>query len=103
MAGAAAESILLAVAIAKTADEQKVLAEYQSSKGRSRVVTRVIGNVSAEIGQRFKDALGILSFWRDDAGHGVATTMGEIEAHEAISRLLRLAQFASDQWDALTA
>jgi hypothetical protein len=43
MAGAAAESILLAVAIAKIGDEKKVLLEYQSSKGRSRLIGRVVG------------------------------------------------------------
>jgi hypothetical protein len=103
MAGAAAESILLAVAIAKSKDERKVLAEYQSARGRSRVIARVVGNVPTGIGQGFKDALGILSYWRDDASHGVASTVGEIESHEAISRLLRLAQFTSDHWSVLGA
>lgn len=103
MAGAAAESILLAVAIAKVKDEKKVLSQYQSSSGRSRVLDRVVGNVPLEIANRFKNALGILSYWRDDAGHGMASNIGEIEAHEAISRLLRLAQFTSDYWDVLIA
>jgi hypothetical protein len=103
MAGAAAESILIAVVIAKTRDEKKVLSEYQSSRGRNRVIKRVIAGSTSVVGERFNNALGILSFWRDEAGHGIASNIGEIEAHEAISRLLRLARFTSDNWAALTA
>jgi hypothetical protein len=40
MAGAAAESILLAVAIGKMADEPKVLKEYASAGGRGRLPNR---------------------------------------------------------------
>jgi hypothetical protein len=101
MAGAAAESVLLATAIAKTKDEAQVLSEYRTSSGRARVIKRITGG-NPVLGGRFADALGILAFWRDDAGHGTASTIGEIEAHEAISRLLRLAQFTSDNWEALT-
>jgi hypothetical protein len=43
MVGAAAESILLAVAIAKKGNEAEVLKMYQNSGGRSRVTTYVTG------------------------------------------------------------
>jgi hypothetical protein len=43
MAGAAAESILLAVAIAKIGDEGKVLTEYRGAHGRSKITTRITG------------------------------------------------------------
>lgn len=102
MAGAAAESILLATAIAKVGDEGIVLAEYRSSGGRARVTKRLTSSVPQTIGERFAEGLGILSYWRDDAGHGTASTISEIEAHEALSRLLRLAQFTSDNWSKLT-
>lgn len=102
MAGAAAESILLATAIAKTKDEGKVLAEYRTASGRTRVIKNITGNAPKPIAERFSDALGILNYWRDDAGHGMASTISEIEAHEALSRLLRLAQFTSDHWAVLT-
>ena len=103
MAGAAAESILLATAIAKVKDELKVLAEYRTSKGRINVIKLVKAGTPAGLGERFTDALGILSYWRDEAGHGMASTISEIEAHEAISRLLRLAQLTADHWTTLTA
>jgi hypothetical protein len=102
MAGAAAESILLATAIAKEKDEGKVLAEYRSTGGRARVTTRITSGGRAALEQRFAEGLGVLSYWRDDAGHGMASTIGEIEAHEALTRLLRLAQFTSDNWIKLT-
>jgi hypothetical protein len=102
MAGAAAESILIATAIAKIKDEAKVLSEYRTSSGRARVIKLVMAHTAPVLGERFTNALGILAYWRDDAGHGTASTIGEIEAHEAISRLLRLAQFTSDNWPALT-
>jgi hypothetical protein len=41
--------------------------------------------------------------WRDDAAHGMATTISEVEAYASLIQLLRLAQFCSDQWDDLTA
>jgi hypothetical protein len=102
MAGGAAESILLSTAIERIKDEGKVLSRYRAAGGRTRVIKDVISNASVELGKRFSDALGILSYWRDDASHGIASNIGEIEAHEALSRLLRLAQFTSDNWSALT-
>jgi Acyltransferase family len=70
---------------------KEVLSEYQSSRGRDRVIKRVITGSTSVLGERFNSTLGILSFWRDEAGHGIASNIGEIEPHEAISRLLRLA------------
>ena len=103
MAGAAAESVLIATAIGKIKDEAKVLAAYSGSGGRGRIINRVTGNATTGVSAQFKDALGILGYWRDDAAHGLASTIGEIDAYEAISRLLRLARFTSDNWAALTA
>jgi hypothetical protein len=103
MVGADAESILLAVAIAKKDNEAEVLKMYQNSGGRSRVTTYVIGKSTPSIARQFQAALHILHFWRDDASHGVHTTISEVEAHAALSELIRLAQFASDNWDDLTA
>jgi len=103
MVGAAAESILLAVAIAKKGNEAEVLKMYRNSGGRSRVTTYVIGKSTQSIVRQFQAALHILHFWRDDASHGVHTTISEVEAHAALSELIRLGQFASDNWDDLTA
>jgi hypothetical protein len=49
MAGAAAESILLAVAIAKTGDETKVLKDYESAGGRGRVTKLVLHGLTGSV------------------------------------------------------
>jgi hypothetical protein len=104
LAGAAAESILLAVAIAKSGgDEAKVLAQYKTGSGRSRVLSAVVGNVTPGIASQFQNASQVLHHWRDEAAHGTASTITEVEAHTSLSQLLRLAQFTSDHWGKLTA
>jgi len=103
MAGAGAESILLAVAIAKIHDEQKVLKLYSSAGGRGRTTTAVVTGVAASIVRPFEAALQVLHYWRDDAAHGKATTISEVEAYASLTQLLRLAQFCSDRWSELTA
>jgi hypothetical protein len=102
MAGAAAESVLLATAVAKRKDETGVLQTSSGRSGRLEVTRLVTANLSASVGDQFKAALNVLHYWRDDAAHGTATTISEIEAHAALTQLLRLAQFTSDHWDLLT-
>jgi hypothetical protein len=102
MAGAAAESILLALAIAKTGDEQQVMKEYASAGGRGRVTKLVIQGLKAAVERTFEALLHVLHYWRDDAAHGRATTISEEEAYASLIQLLRLAQFCSDNWDKLT-
>jgi hypothetical protein len=53
--------------------------------------------------RQFENALHVLHYWRDDAAHGMHSTITEPEAYVAIGELLRLAQFTSDHWDDLTA
>jgi hypothetical protein len=104
LAGAAAESILLAVATTKSGgDEAKVLAQYKTAGGRGRVLSTVLNNVGAGVADQFRNASQVLHHWRDEAAHGTATTITEVEAHTSLSQLLRLAQFTSDHWGKLTA
>ena len=103
MAGAAAELILLAIAIAKTEDEPKIFKEYASAGGRGRVTKLVVTGLSGSVARTFDAALQVLHYWRDDAAHGMATTIVEVEAYASLTQLLRLAQFCSDRWAELTA
>jgi hypothetical protein len=103
MSGAAAESILLALAITKVGHEAKVLADYNTSGGRGRITKRVTDGLAKPLVARFEATMQVLHYWRDDAGHGTMTTIGEIDAHASLTQLLRLAHFASDHWDQLTA
>jgi hypothetical protein len=102
MSGAAAESVLLSVAVSKTSDEAKILKIYQAPNGRRNVIDTVVATSRPAIARPFQTAMGLLSYWRDDAAHGLASDISEIEAHDAIARLLRLAQFVQDNWAELT-
>jgi hypothetical protein len=102
MCGAAAESMLLAVAIAKTRNEERTLKMYHAPHGRRNVVESIVSGLKPSIASPFRSATGLLSYWRDEAAHGMASEISEIEAHDAIARLMRFAQFASDNWDLLT-
>src|SRR5215467_9484113 len=62
MVGAAAESILLAVAVAKSGDEAKMLKMYQNSGGRSRVTTYVVGKSTPSVARQFEAALHVLHY-----------------------------------------
>lgn len=102
MAGAAAEAILLTVAIARSGDEPAVLRTYESASGRRKTLDLVTNGRAASLTDQFRQSMNILSYWRDTAGHGQAIARGEIEAHEAISRLLRLCQITEQNWTTLS-
>lgn len=102
MCGAAAELVLLAIATAKSSDEEATLRTYQSAKGRRQTIDAIVGQARPAIANPFRNAMGLLSYWRDDASHGTASNISEIEAHEALGRLLRLAQFVQDNWAEIT-
>jgi hypothetical protein len=100
MCGASAESILLAVASAKSGDQEAVFKMYRAAGGRQKVIEQILPQ---SIASPFRSATGLLSFWRDEAAHGTASEISEIEAHEAMARLIRFAQFTNDRWGELTA
>ncbi|HEY8947342.1 MAG TPA: hypothetical protein VIM56_00505 [Rhizomicrobium sp.] len=102
MCGAAVESVLLAVAIEKLESEEKVLTIYRAAQGRKKLVDAVVGKARQSISGPFATGAGLLAYWRDEAAHGLASTITEIEAHEALGRLIRFAQFSSDNWLSLT-
>lgn len=102
MSGAAAESILLKLAITKSGDEQKVLKAYRAANGRSRVENMVVGKLKEPLASRLRSLMDLLKYWRDEAAHGSMSEISEYEAYEAMARLLRLAHLAVDHWDDLT-
>jgi hypothetical protein len=101
MCGAAAESILLAAAAAKSGDEAGALARYRRARGRHDTIEDIANSTRSPIGAQFRSAMQLLSYWRDDAAHGTASAISEVEAHEAVVRLLRLAQLVTDHWSEL--
>jgi hypothetical protein len=101
MCGAAAESILLRIAIAKTGDEQDILKKYRAAGGRKKVEYIIVGCLRQHLSSQFKSLIDLLSYWRDEASHGGVSDISEIEAYQALNRLLRLALFVDDHWDEL--
>jgi hypothetical protein len=100
MCGAAAESILLATAIAKQ-DRESVLSMYNTAKGRTRVENLLIGQAREQIQREFRIFLTLLNYWRDKASHGGPARIEDNEAHTSLALLLRLAIFVHDHWDEL--
>lgn len=98
MCGAAAESILLSVAIEKSKDEEKTLKLYFSSRGRTKVSQQVFGSQPVWIQEEFMRYSATLNYWRDEASHGQARHLSQSEADAARHQILRLSQFISQRW-----
>lgn len=102
MCGAAAESILLALAIQKKGDQAAVEKDYFGAGGRGRIEKLVLSNQKAPVQEEVRGYLSLLKYWRDSAAHGHRTGIGDNEAYTALAVLLRFVQFASDRWSELT-
>jgi hypothetical protein len=102
MSGAAAESIMLALAIAKNGDEEAVLKDYGSSGGRGKIERFLLSNQDAHITRNLPNYTSLLNDWRDVAAHGDVPIVGEEEAFTALMLLLRFARFAEERWEDIT-
>lgn len=103
MCGAASESILLRLAIAKTKDEDRVLKDYKSAGGRERIKNLLLGSVTGTLRNQVEDTgLRLLTYWRDSSAHGLEVEISDVEALAAMTLLLRFCQIATDHWDDLT-
>ncbi len=102
MSGAASESILLALAIAKTRDEERVLKDYGTTTGRTKIENLLLNQQNSYIQKELPNYTNLLKYWRDDAAHGADTNISESEAFTSLLLLLRFAQFADEKWDELT-
>ena len=100
LCGAAAESILLAVAIEKK-DEESVLKLYNAANGRSRVEKLLLGQAREKTRRECQGYLSLLKYWRDEASHGGPTNIDDNEALTSLAFLLRFASFIADRWDEL--
>ncbi len=102
MCGAAAESILLKIAIAKNGDEEKILSMYRTASGRGRVESLVLGQAARHIQTTMRELNGLLKYWRDFTAHGAALGIDDAEASVALLTLVRYASFANENWVELT-
>jgi hypothetical protein len=101
MCGAAAESIMLALAIAKVQNEESVLRDYKKANGRNAIEQKIIGMAGQSLKIDFLAFTGLLKYWRDESAHGRVSRIAETEAFTSLALLLRFAQWAYDHWDEL--
>jgi hypothetical protein len=102
MTGAAAESVLLALAIAKVGDEEAVLKAYRQTGGRQKVLNLIVGQANADRRQTLTTFSKIISMWRDEAAHGMTTPLGTANADEGLRQLLHMCQWVEREWNELT-
>ncbi len=101
MCGAAAESIILAAAIAKENDEEKVLKEYSSAQGRKKIEGVLIGKAKLNLQEDYRNNSYLLKYWRDEAAHGKSSNISDNEAYTSLALLLRFALFINNNWNEL--
>ena len=101
MCGAAAESVILATAIAKHG-KAKVLSEYRTASGRRKVENLTVGNARTQIQDEYRGYTTLLKYWRDKSAHGTRSDIQDNEAYTSLAMLLRLCKFADDNWAELT-
>ena len=102
MCGAAAESILLALAIVKMGDSETVLQTYRAASGRNKVENMVIGKARQQLQTTFRGLTDVLKYWRDESAHGTESKISDLEAYTSLAVMLRFAQYANDHWAELT-
>jgi hypothetical protein len=100
MCGAAAESIMLAIAAAKVG-EDKAIALYLGANGRSRVEKLVTGQLDERLRRELQAFSNLLKYWRDASAHGRDLEIGDNEAFTSIALLLRLAASGQQNWASL--
>jgi hypothetical protein len=103
MVGAAAESILLALAIAKSGNEAAVLATYRRAHGRQQVLNLIVGQAPGPRRDTITTFAAIVSLWRDEAAHGKASPLSTANADEALRQLLHMCQWVDREWEQLIA
>lgn len=96
MCGAAAESIILSLAIRKEGDEDKVLKQYAASGGRGRITKNLTGQVDERLRREFDGLVDPINFWRDESSHGKVSDINDNEAYIALQNLLRFAGLAKE-------
>lgn len=102
MSGAAAEAIVLALAVARIGDEAKVLADYRTQSGTSKVLKALGGQLKEGRRQELETFFSLLKYWRDGAAHATAADFDEEAAFTSLILLLRFAHYGEARWNELT-
>ena len=95
MCGAAAESVVLALALERN-PESEVWKIYSSAGGRARLVKRLTSGVPESSQREFNGFAALMTYWRDEAAHGKQSAISETEAFTSLMLLLRFSRYADD-------
>lgn len=102
MCGAAAESIMLNLAIKKSKDEPKILKEYRTAHGRLKIENILLNNKKEPIRKNFSNINNLLKYWRDESAHGTVSKIAEEDAFIMLSKLLEICKLCENNHDILT-
>ncbi|WP_374331357.1 hypothetical protein [Aestuariivirga sp.] len=102
MAGAAAEAILISLAIQILGDETKVFSIYNSKSGRHELQKAVRRDWKEHDATQLNTMMKIVAYWRDDAAHGRFIDVTQATAEEALRQLLHLSLWVGREWARLT-
>lgn len=100
MCGAAAETILLSLAIALGGDEDEVLKEYLSRSGRAALMKRIKARLSHSDSLQLETYAKPLDYWRDAASHGLPARVLSGTAFQNLQLVRHLAHFVAGRWPA---
>ena len=103
MAGAACESVLLALAIEAEGDEGAVLAWYLRSSGRRELERRIVNRQQLDLRSKIHSLMVPMTYWRDYAAHGRPSGINKARAWDLLQNLRGLAQIVNQRWDDMVA
>jgi hypothetical protein len=101
MCGAAAESLILSLAIEKIGNEDKVLKDYSAAGGRGRIEKQILDQHPSSIQNEFRGYSSLLKYWRDSSAHGQKSQVSDNEAYTSLALLLRFTIFSNEKWETL--
>jgi hypothetical protein len=104
MCGAAAEAIVLALAIEKSQDREQTRAEYYTGHGRSRIINKVFGGLTDGAKAQYRAGIDLVNAYRDECSHGDDTDIDKDSdtARTMLDTLMRFARLCHQHWDNLT-
>jgi hypothetical protein len=103
MAGAAAEAVLIALAVEKKGERTWVEKRMRGTGGRQELHKALRPEGGAEGQRRVETLIDLVSYYRDDAAHTLGDPITDEGAQLTLLLLLNVAAYADQHWAYLTA
>ena len=100
MVGAAAESIVMALGVARLG-EQTAERIYYGKNGRKLLEDAVLDGVSTWLARDVRGHTSLIALWRDRSAHANESEVTEGEAYMSLLGLLKFANLVSESWSKL--